>query len=68
MGDVILCFKSKELREKAERELRDAKGIVELKKVGDKALFVGFSSKELSPSLIANELKRKGADGVISSL
>ncbi len=68
MGDMVLYFKSKDMRERAEKELKGTKDIVEIKKVGERALFVGFSGKELSPSLIANELKRKGAEGVISSL
>lgn len=67
MGDVVVYFRSKNLRETAERELKKVEGIRSMKEVGEKALFIDFGGV-LSPSLIIKELKTKGIEGVLSAL
>jgi len=67
MGDVVVYFRSENLREIAERELKNVEGIRDMKKVGEKALFIDFGG-DLSPSFIIKELKTKGIEGVLSTL
>ncbi len=38
MGDLVLLFRSKDVRERAEKELKGTKDIVEIKKVGESSL------------------------------
>ena len=68
MGYVVLLFPKAKVRERADKELKSADGIFRTKAIGNRALYVEFSSHKLSPVRLADTLRQKGITGVISSL
>ena len=68
MGDVVFLFTEAKVRERADKELKSADGVSRTKAVGNRALYVEFSSHRLSPVRLVNTLRQKGITGVISSL